>query len=364
MLPESYCLIAILPTISKLVERPAQKQILEYFEKYKLLNDNAHAYQTGYSTTTTLLEITDNIFQAIDENQMLYVMTVDQSAAFDCVSHQILLQKLNIYNLSRETLQWISSYLEFLTQFVTIGRTESRMCPVDRGVPQGSVLGPLLYSVYTNEMSETITDTDCRNEAHSDNEQLFGKECCQCGTITQYADDSTYQIANIQRQNNQKKKITDNIDNMIIFLNTNELTINMDKTKIVECMIMLKRGRTPGDPPELSVMNSRRQQEIITDSNQCRILGMNIQNNATCNSHLETGKKPLLPSLRRNLGALRHLGKQIPSGSKNTLARGLILSRLSYLISIWGGASNNLLRKAQIVQNASARWVTGLQEKK
>ena len=73
---------------------------------------------------------------------------------------------------------------------------------------------------------------------------------------------------------------------------------------------------------------------------------------------MEDGVKPLLPQLRKSLGALRNSGKLIPSGSRNTLARGLILSRLSYLISIWGGATPNLLRKAQAIQNMAARWVT------
>ena len=362
MLPDSYRPIAILPTLSKLVERAAQRQILEHFEEHKLLNDNGHAYRMGYSTTTTLLEITDKIFKAIDANQMSSIMTVDQSAAFDCVSHNILIDKLKIYNLSRESLKWISSYLEARTQFVKIGRAESRMHPVDRGVPQGSVLGPLLYSIYTNDMSESIVDKDCRHDVHKTREKLFGAECPQCGTITQYADDSTYQISNKHRQPNQRK-LSEVIGKLKIYLNTNELTINMDKTKLMETMIKQKKGRTPGTPPELIILNNKQQLETLTDSKQCRILGMNLQSNATWNAHLEIGRKSLLPSLRKNLGALRHLGKQIPAGCKNTLARGMILSRISYLISIWGGTSSNLLRKAQTVQNASARWVTGLQKR-
>ena len=88
------------------------------------------------------------------------------------------------------------------------------------------------------------------------------------------------------------------------------------------------------------------------------ILGLNFQHNLTWKSHLEHGNKPLLPSLRQNLGALKHTGKLIPMGSRNTLARGLIISRLSYLIGIWGGATPNLLRRAQAIQNMAARWIT------
>ena len=153
-------------------------------------------------------------------------------------------------------------------------------------------------------------------------------------------------------------KLETNLENLRKFLNTNELTINMDKTHLVESgrYDKTEKWRTPGDPPELIVQNNR-QQEIVTYSKHLRILGINIQNNMTMTwkTHLETGDKPLLPSLRRNLGALKYLGRQIPPGIKNTPARGLILSILTYLISIWGGATENLIRKAQIIQNAVAR---------
>ena len=133
----------------------------------------------------------------------------------------------------------------------------------------------------------------------------------------------------------------------------------MDKTKITECMIKQKRGRTPRSPPELAILNDNQEQETLRYSNHCWILGTNIQNNLTWLSHLETGKKALLPDLRKHLGALRQLGKKIPRDSWNTLARGLIVSRLTYLTSIWGGTTENQIGKAHIILNAAAKWVTG-----
>ena len=139
--------------------------------------------------------------------------------------------------------------------------------------------------------------------------------------------------------------------------------MNADKTHIVEVMIQQKRAKTPGEPPDLHVMSNEMNQETVTDSKYCRILGMNLQYNMTMNAHLETGSKSLLPSLRRNLGALKSLGRKVPQKIINTMARGLLLGRLTYLIGIWGGATTNLIRKAQIVQNAAAKWVTGHQKK-
>ena len=362
MSPASFRPIAILPALSKIVEKAVQTQILRFFEEYRLLNDCSHAYRKGYSTTTTLLEITDKLYQAIDEKKLASVMTIDQSAAFDCVSHDNLLEKLRLYELDENSITWMKSYLENRTQFVAIGSAISRMGVVGRGVPQGSILGPLLYSIYTNEMSECIIDTNCSDETHKNTAKLFNSDCTKCGSLTQYADDATFITTDKLRQTNQVR-LRENIENLKIFLETNELTVNADKTKIVEIMIQQKRTRTPGEPPSLTVMSNQGNIETIHDSKYCRVLGLNLQNNMTLNSHLETGSKSLLPSLRKNLGALRSLGEKIPQGSRNTMARGLILSRISYLISIWGGSTENLIRKAQIVQNAAARWVLGCGKK-
>ena len=355
--PESYRPIAILPTVSKLVEKAAQIQLLTYMEDNRLLNNSSHAYRQGHSTTTTILDLTDKIFEAIDENKMASIMTLDQSTAFNCVPHPILLEKLKMYNLDAKSIQWIDSYLNFRTQFVAIGRSRSRMCKVERGVPQGSVLGPLLYSIFTNEITEAVTYPNCQDKVHKDRSKLFCNDCKTCGSVTQYADDATYVVANRKRELNQTK-LTDNISRLKTFLNSNELTINMDKTHLMEIMIKQKRGRTPGQPPELIVLNSSQQEEVVSDSKYCRILGINVQNNFTWNAHLETGAKALLPSLRKSLGALKVSGKQVPTGSRNTLARGLLLNRITYLISVWGGGTQNLIRKAQTLQNAASRWVT------
>ena len=140
------------------------------------------------------------------------------------------------------------------------------------------------------------------------NQKLFGDQCDLCGNLTQYADDASYHIANKHRGQNQEK-LSQNITRLADFLSSNQLTINKEKTHLVEIMIRQKRGRLPADPPpELQVLNNRNEIETVRNSDHCRILGLNLQHNLTWNSHLEDGVKSLLPSLRRSLGALRTLG--------------------------------------------------------
>ena len=251
LLPSSYRPIAILPTVSKLTEKAAQSQLLRFLEENELLNENSHAYRKGYSTTTALLEISEELYKAVDGKEISNIMTLDQSAAFDCVHHGTLIQKLRCYNLEDSAIEWISNYLNFRTQFVSIGNASSRMYGVDRGVPQGSVLGPLLYTLFTNEMSTVINDPDCQDQSHQQTQKLFGEHCHQCGNLTQYADDASYHISSKHRSRNQSK-LTQNLERLADFLTSNQLSINQDKTHLLEVMIKQKRGRMPADPPPCS----------------------------------------------------------------------------------------------------------------
>ena len=244
----SYRPIAILPTISKLIEKAAQSQLMKFLENNELINENSHAYRKGYSTTTALLEITEELYRAVDNKKISNLMTLDQSSAFDCVHHGTLLQKLKVYNLEESAIEWIRSYLGHRTQFVEIGNASSEMFSADRGVPQGSVLGPLLYALYTNEMSTVIVDKDCNDPAHLKTDKLFGYQCQHCGNLTTYADDASYHIANKHRDQNQEKLVK-NLDRLADFLTANELVINQDKTHLLEVMIKQKRGRMPPHPP-------------------------------------------------------------------------------------------------------------------
>ena len=195
----SYRPVAVLSTISKLVERAAQQQLLKFLEDMNQLNASNHAYRRNMSMTTTLAEILDEIYQGVEEKKISSLMAVDQSAAFDCIEHPILLNKLDKYNIGQDAKSWIANYLSYRTQYVVIGSGQSRMTPTTRGVPQGSVIGPLLYAIFTNETSEVIKTPGCRNLAHADRRNLFGNQCSDCGILTTYADDTTYAVANKDR---------------------------------------------------------------------------------------------------------------------------------------------------------------------
>ena len=129
------------------------------------------------------------------------------------------------YSVGPGALKWTQNYLSHRTQYVVLGRAESRMAAITRGVPQGSVIGPLLYAVFLNEMTEVIKDPTCPDQSHLDRRQLFGKQCRLCGSLVQYADDSTYVIGGRSRVRNQSL-LRINLDRIADYLHDNQLVLN------------------------------------------------------------------------------------------------------------------------------------------
>ena len=201
-------------------------------------------------------------------------MAIDESSAFDCVNYTILMDKLRLYKFSQQTINWIDSYLRHRYSYVQIGTKQSRMAAVQQGVPQGSVLGPLLYSLYINELAETVRDPNCLDVQHwnEESEYLFPENCPSCGSITSYTDDATYLVDNSNRDANQIK-LSENLENI-----SNKLAINKDKTVIAEIMNKQKRSRVKGQPPSLRVKNIRDEDIDLVPGKSTRLLGCNIGN--------------------------------------------------------------------------------------
>ena len=120
------------------------------------MNPSHHGFRAKHSTTTGLIQMYDSWIEAVESGQLSVACFLDLSAAFDVVDHPLLLDKLRLYGFSGCALEWISSYLSGRSQAVYIDGFMSAALPLSSGVPQGSILGPLLYVVYTNELPEII----------------------------------------------------------------------------------------------------------------------------------------------------------------------------------------------------------------
>ena len=132
----------------------------------------------------------DGWVNAYDAGELSGVGLLDMSAAFDIVDHDILLQKLELYGFQQDSINWVHSYLSGRSQCVSINGSLSRLLPVPVGVPQGSILGPLFYTLFTNELPEVVHQHDPQQVPEC--WPSYNLSCKSCGTICCYADDTTF----------------------------------------------------------------------------------------------------------------------------------------------------------------------------
>ena len=219
------------------------------------------------------------------------------------------------------------------------------------------------YSTLTTSPARSNDDL-CENQAHNNTKKLFGDHCPDCGTLPLYADDALYITVNSSRIAN-KLNIERSFSKIREYLNINGLQINEAKTTLTEYMSRQKRVRLNGIPPELTVReqhNGIRQDKHILDKQECRLLGANLKNYMIWDSHLYTGKKAVIPGVRRLLGALYKINNSLSKKAKLQITNALIISKMSYLITLWGNSNPTLINKVQVTQNLAAKLISGLKK--
>ena len=183
--------ISLLPALSKVCERVAYNQFVTYLTTKERLTTKQSGNKKWFSTETSLIHTTDAFLKGIDDKKLIACMLLNMSKAFDSVDHQILLPKKQSVGASTSALKWFNSYLTNRYQIVRIHSSVSDPLRVECGVPQGSILGPLLFSIYVNDLPEV--PRHCSTECYVDDTKLFVSfNLNDCQRIVQEMNDGYY----------------------------------------------------------------------------------------------------------------------------------------------------------------------------
>ena len=363
MEPSSYRPVALLPIISKILERCVYIQMLEYMENPTGVEDIRdrtsyfhpchHGFRGNHSTATAVLQMYDTWMDALERKDLTGLALVDMSAAFDCVDTGLLLQKLECYGFGRHARQWVWSYMTERTQVVSLEGSLSSALRIHVGVPQGSILGPLLYIMFTNELPEVVHLEDCPDSVGSsigDWAPRMNMDCEYCGGIVCYADDSSCSISSKNHEDLPVK--LEQVYNLVAdFLTANLLKVNDSKTHTMILTTSQLRKRRNIDV-QVQIGGTIQDTSAVE-----KLLGLHLDHNLKFSEHILNSDKSLVKSLNTRLKALLQIKRVASFKVRLMIANGIFMSKLCYLITVWGGCQEYLLSALQVVQNAAMRAV-------
>ena len=309
--------ISILPQINKIFEKLIHQRLLSFLKKYKILSAQQFGFLKRHSTSHSLTCLYEKLIQNLENKLDTAVLFVDLKAAFDTVDNEILIDKLEHYGIRYKTLKLLTSYLHNRKQFVKCGQIESTVLSVLCGVPQGSVLGPLLFILYIND--------------------IFN---CSSFDPVLYADDAALIIsAKTLKKLNQNIKKESN--SFFEWLNANKLTLNYKKTKY---MIVTNKNYTRNFRKKFRLninKNNIKQVDIF------KYLGIILDNSLSWKPHIEY----LQSKLSSASGIMFRTRKYMPSPVLRLVYNSLVDSYLRYGIASWGTAAAYLCDRLQASQN-------------
>uniref|UniRef100_A0A8C4RJ50 Reverse transcriptase domain-containing protein n=1 Tax=Erpetoichthys calabaricus TaxID=27687 RepID=A0A8C4RJ50_ERPCA len=326
----NYRPISNLPFLSKILEKVVASQLQTHLMHYNLFEKFQSGFRTGHSTETALTRVVNDILISSDEGNSSVIMLLDLSAAFDTIDHSILLHRLeNDVGLTGTVLAWFSSYLSNRFQYVQkcADSTPSLYTEVQYGVPQGSVLGPLLFSLYMLPLGSIIRKHNVNFHSYADDTQLY--------------------LSFKSNEVSPMWSLISCVSELKEWMNKNNLSLNTDKTEM-----LIVGGNDADHNNILSSFNSMGIPVNFTES--ARNLGVIFDSSMSFKAHITKLSKTCFFHLKNVRKLRRFLNKQ----DSEKLIHAFISSRIDYCNAVFTGCSNCSLYSLQLIQNAAARIIT------
>ena len=323
----NYRPISILPTFSKILEKIIHKRLYKFLTNHNIITQSQYGFRPKLSTEHAVLDLQNSIINNLDKNNTSIAVFLDLSKAFDTINHTILLNKLKYYGIRGLALKWFESYLSNRKQYTsTTPGNDSTTLNIKTGVPQGSILGPLLFIIYINDFQSSI----------------------KASKIIHYADDTSI-LFNFEHNTsikNIESSLSKNIKHIHTWLSINKLSLNLAKTK---CVLFSKKGNRPlSDTPNIEINNIK----IEFTSNFC-FLGITFNQHLEWKPHIEL----LCNKIAKTIYSMKQIKNIVNKGTLRVIYNALVLPHISYCISAWFPLAQINLKRLNTLQKQALRTI-------
>ena len=318
----NYRPISVLPSFSKILEKIVHNRIIEFISKLNILCDNQYGFRKNHSTSLALIEFYDKVSSAFNRGEVAVGIFLDLSKAFETVNHDILFDKLRRYGIRGVALDWVKSYFSDRLQYVDFNGNSSSLQKISCGVPQGSILGPLFFILYINDIINTSRLLD----------------------PILFADDTS-----IFFSHKDMAYLTDTFNLELIkisdWLKANKLFLNLKKTK---CITFTPRQKRLNCSFQIAIDN-----QPINQVTETTFLGVILDKNLTWKPHISY----LANKISKSIGVIYRSSFYLPQKSLLTLYYSLIYPYLIYCNMIWASTYLTNLRHIVTLQKRVIRII-------
>ena len=320
---DHYRPISLLPVISKVLEKIVYYRVVSHMEKHNILYDKQFGFRKHHSTNDAVGVFISDLLKGWDNEMTVISIFIDLKKAFNTVSHKLILKKLELLGIENAKLGWFRSYLTNRMQITKVNDETSEPCVINTGVPQGSLLGVLLFQLLINDMTQVLKHSNC----------------------LLYADDTTIYVIgrNIRFM---KMKLQSNIDSISMWLCSNSLKLNVAKTKV---LLFNYAGITP-------LIDISIEGELIENVNEFKFLGINLDSELSFESHYLN----LYKKLAKTVFVVRKLSTFVPRCNLRDLYYAYFHSNLTYGLTLWGNScKKSYLDSIYMLQKRLVRIICG-----